>query len=84
MFGCSLYEIFPARAPAANSTALFDIQKQLSIEAGVGRSALLQAGFQAAALCCTLLVAIGSGLITGELRNIAIDTVPQNKTISRS
>ena len=62
---CSLYEIYPGRAPA-NVSDLALIQKHLpELEAGTGRSASVQAGYQMAALVTTLLFASVSGGITG-------------------
>ena len=55
------------RAPEENSTALFDIQANLSsVEAGEGWSSGRQAGMQAAALGTTIGMAIVGGIITGE------------------
>ena len=64
---CSLYQVFPLRAPmdSANSTALADIQEYLNVDAGLGRSAVEQGGYQMLALVVTLIVAIVSGMITG-------------------
>ena len=50
-----------------NTTELADIQAHLSgIEAGDGRSASLQAGYQLIALLVTLVIAIATGAITGK------------------
>ena len=57
----SLFEVFPARAPA-NSTILAD----------ESRSAGVQAAYQAAALGTTLLIAIVGGLVTGKVIVIII------------
>ena len=59
---CSLYLIFPARAPETitNNELLV-----LGIEPGEGRSAGTQAGFQLALLVSTLAISIIGGLITG-------------------
>ena len=63
----SLYQIFPARAPG-NGTDLMAIQGALAgVEAGEGRTAGVQAGFQMAALAVTLLIAIISGSLVGML-----------------
>ncbi|XP_074653098.1 ammonium transporter Rh type B-B-like [Tubulanus polymorphus] len=70
-YGNSLYEVFPARAPAVNSTALNDINKELGIEGGLNRSAGVQAGYQIAALAMTLGSSIGGGAITGLLAKIS-------------
>jgi hypothetical protein len=64
----SLYQTFPARAPAFNSSEIADIQKVFSlVEPGDARSAGSQGGFQALALAVTLVIAIVSGALTGEL-----------------
>ena len=65
---CSLYEIYPARAPSeGNSTALQQIQAALpEVSPGDGRSAGTQAGYQAAALALTLGFALVTGAITGQ------------------
>lgn len=63
-----MYEIFPVRAPAANTTALHDIQVVLpDIGAGIGRSAIGQTGYQVLALGVTVIIAIVGGSLTGNL-----------------
>jgi hypothetical protein len=62
----SLYKIYPARAPAMNSTAYQElIQHSPDISAGQGRSANIQCGIQVAALVITLAISIAGGLFTG-------------------
>lgn len=71
-WGETLYEIFPAVIPAANTTA-FDIYKanytgyDISMEPGMGRSSTVQGGFQMLALVVTLIIAIVGGALTGLL-----------------
>ncbi|KAK2179724.1 hypothetical protein NP493_476g04051 [Ridgeia piscesae] len=77
-YGYSLYQIFPARSPVVNSTALFAVQKHLSVDPGVGRTAVLQAGFQLTTLCCTLLVAVVSGIVTGKLMQLSLWDEPKD------
>lgn len=65
----SLYVVFPARAPEGNNAddcGLSLAERALDVECGDGRSAGEQAAYQLALLCCTLAIAIGGGLITGE------------------
>jgi len=78
----SLYEIFPARAPAFNTTELLAIQKFLpNVMAGEGRTGYQQAGMQAAALACTLGMAIVSGLITGLLLRFPFCDIPKGRAL---
>ncbi|KAI0242303.1 hypothetical protein LSAT2_014138 [Lamellibrachia satsuma] len=77
-YGYSLYQIFPARAPVANSSALLAVQKRLSVDAGVGRTAILQAGYQLTALCTTLLIAVVSGIVTGKLMELSVWDEPRD------
>ena len=67
----SLYVVFPARAPS-DSNDLTPSQLSLGIEAGEGRSAGTQAGYQLACLATTLALAIGGGLITGDLFRFSV------------
>ncbi|XP_064651473.1 ammonium transporter Rh type A-like isoform X2 [Lineus longissimus] len=71
-YGYSLYEIFPARAPAANTTQLLEIQKVLSINSGSGRSAGMQAANQVFALLLSLGFAIVGGILTGFIMKIPL------------
>lgn len=63
-YGDSLFLVFPARAPSSTAE-LTGTQMALGIEAGEGRSAGIQAGYQLACLATTLGLAIGGGLLTG-------------------
>ncbi len=65
----SLYVIFPARVPEANTTALTELQQSVpDLErGGDGRSAGLQAGYQFIALVVTFAIAIVSGSLTGSV-----------------
>lgn len=62
---CSLYVIFPERAPT-NESLLTNDDILLGVEAGSGRDAGMQAGFQLALLVTTLAVSILGGLLTGK------------------
>ncbi|XP_077985496.1 ammonium transporter Rh type A-like [Glandiceps talaboti] len=64
-YGYGLYEVFPARAPMANTTALAETVAEFTIDEGAGRSAGMQAGFQMAALVVSFVVAIVTGMLTG-------------------
>ena len=64
----SLYVVFPARAPEGanpNDCGLSRAEQALEVECGDGRMAGEQAGYQLALLCCTLVIAIVGGLVTG-------------------
>ncbi|KAI8515252.1 hypothetical protein Bbelb_078430 [Branchiostoma belcheri] len=81
-YGNSVYQIFPARAPIANSSELATIQAAFpAIEAGSGRSAGLQAGFQMAALIVTLLIALVTGALTGLLLRLPIWDHPEKDSL---
>lgn len=64
-YGLSLYQQFPARAPAENSSQTHDNPGLSLLIPGDGRSAGDQAGFQLLALGVTLVIAVAGGLITG-------------------
>lgn len=64
-YGNSLYEIFPARAPLANSTEFNQINANFTIQPGLGRSAAAQGGYQFLAMIVTLIVALITGALTG-------------------
>jgi ammonium transporter Rh len=64
-YGPSLYQQFPARAPAENSSHSHDNPGQSLFIPGDGRSAGDQAGYQLLALGVTLVIAVAGGLITG-------------------
>uniref|UniRef100_A0A1I8FIC8 Ammonium_transp domain-containing protein n=1 Tax=Macrostomum lignano TaxID=282301 RepID=A0A1I8FIC8_9PLAT len=75
----SLYQIFPARAPKmANGSFTFTLKDgEQAIADGEGRTAGMQAAYQAAAASMTLLCAIMGGLLTGfVLRLPFLDNVP--------
>ena len=65
---CSLYLVFPARAPQGNGVncSLTDAELSYGIECGDGRSPVSQAGYQLAFLLSTLIIAIGGGCIAGQ------------------
>jgi ammonium transporter Rh len=60
----NLYDFYPARAPIANTTEFYE-QKLIPSQAGAGRSAWEQAGWQLIALAITAGFAIVGGAITG-------------------
>lgn len=65
----TLYEIYPARAsPNMSATAEY-----IFLKPGLGRSALEQAGYQMLAVGVTLIFAVISGLITGNLISLKRD-----------
>ncbi|KAI1286004.1 N-alpha-acetyltransferase 50 [Halotydeus destructor] len=65
-YGSSLYEIFPARAPRANTTDLEEIILFTDrIKAGVNRTELYQAGYQGLALIASVISGIVGGLVAG-------------------
>ncbi|XP_064471208.1 ammonium transporter Rh type A-like [Ornithodoros turicata] len=67
-YNYSLYTLYPARAPTANSSELNVIRHYtLDVSAGLDRSASQQALYQLAALAATLVIAVGGGLATGLL-----------------
>ena len=61
----SLYLIFPERAPS-NASLLTVDEVLLGVEAGSGRHAGTQAGFQLALLVTTLVISVLGGLLTGK------------------
>jgi len=80
-YGNSLYEIFPARAPA-NGTELLEIQSSLSgVVAGLGRDGVSQGGYQAAALGITLIIALITGAVTGLLLKLDLWHMPRGKDV---
>ncbi|CAL4060028.1 unnamed protein product, partial [Meganyctiphanes norvegica] len=64
-YGYSLYSIFPLRAPHNGTEHLEEIQAVMNVQASEGRSALQQAGAQAAALLMCIVVPTVGGLVTG-------------------
>ncbi|XP_028414012.1 ammonium transporter Rh type A-like [Dendronephthya gigantea] len=62
----SLYKIYPARAPAMNTTEYAELTQHFpDINAGQGRSANIQCAIQVAALMITLAISTIGGLFTG-------------------
>lgn len=61
-YGPSLYEMFPARRPATNTSDFIGTKDE---DFGLGRSGMQQGGFQIVALVVTLCIAVVGGLITG-------------------
>ena len=62
----SLFSVFGARAPEANTTAYNElVQMGVQFTPGEGRTAKAQAGYQIAALGVTLCISLLGGLITG-------------------
>ena len=66
--------MFGARAPASNTTEYFKIVGMgITVEAGDGRTAKEQAGYQMAGLVVALAIALLGGFVTG-------NTTPYNLT----
>jgi len=62
----SLYTTFPAMAPKIRTSSLRKLQRahpEIGITAGFGRSVGVQAGFQLAAVLCSLSIAVLGGLV---------------------
>ncbi|KAG8239944.1 hypothetical protein J437_LFUL018094 [Ladona fulva] len=78
-YNYSLYMLFPARAPLANSTHFEEVSQDLSeVLPGLDRSAAGQAAYQLLALACTMLIALASGLIMGIVLKLPfLSHVPQ-------
>lgn len=73
VYHASVYTIFPAMAPVANSTQLKTLQEEHPhIHAGLDRTAGSQAWYQLGALLVTLIVAIVGGLLTGLLMRLPV------------
>lgn len=76
-YNYSLYTLYPARAPPANSSDLSQIRFfTMDVTGGEGRTASGQALFQLAALVHTIAIAIGGGLLTGLLLRLKIFDPP--------
>lgn len=62
-----MYTEFPAMAPPRNSQLFNDLFESMSssLKPGEGRTPLQQAGYQLAALACTMAISIVTGVITG-------------------
>ena len=62
----SLFNLWGARAPKINTTEYYDLVKMgVPFDAGDGRSAKAQAGYQIAGLAVALGIAIIGGIVTG-------------------
>jgi len=81
VYGNSLYQQYPARAPLANSSELSEIRSEfVDVEAGENRTAGGQALYQLGALGVTLAIAIVGGSLTGLiLRAPIFDNVPNDQ-----
>lgn len=64
---CSLYSIFTAMEPTMMNTTMTTNAMTANVTEVMGRSAMEQGGYQMAALCLTLAIAIVGGVITGNL-----------------
>jgi ammonium transporter Rh len=71
-YGPSLYQQFPARAPTANNSHIYDSSGLTFPISGDGRSAGEQAGYQLLAVGVTLVIAIAGGLITGFILRVPL------------
>ena len=72
-----LYTFYPSRLPVFNSTdyidqSLFNSTVEEYRKGGMGRSALVQGGYQMAAVTVTLSMAIVSGALTGLLMRLPL------------
>ncbi|OXA60151.1 Ammonium transporter Rh type B-B [Folsomia candida] len=78
VYGNSLYQQYPARAPVQNSSEFSEIVNEFAdVEPGEGRTAASQAIYQLATLGVTLAIAIVGGSLTGLiLRAPVFDNVP--------
>lgn len=82
-YGYSLYELFPARVPADNTSEYAVLSHNFTqhgygkLDPGYGRTAGGQAAFQAIALGVTIIVAIVGGVITGFILKLPIWDQPK-------
>lgn len=66
-FKSSLYNVFAARAPVANSTQFYMLKKlNVDFTPGDGRTAKRQALFQLAGLACSIGLGVFGGILSGE------------------
>ncbi|CAH1796620.1 unnamed protein product [Owenia fusiformis] len=72
----SLYKTFPARTPTNLTGLNLD---HLGIDPGYGRSAGTQGGYQMAALMCTLVIAVVSGILVGFILRLPIWNQPHGE-----
>lgn len=73
VYNYSLYDLYPARAPAANSKDLADINIYLMrVKPGLSRSAGHQAIFQVFAFASSLAIGAGGGVLTGLLLRLEV------------
>ena len=72
--GNRLYVFYPSRTPIANSTdyANFTLESTDFAKGGLGRTAVMQGGYQMAALALTLGMALIGGIITGYIMKLPI------------
>ncbi|EEC15610.1 ammonium transporter, putative [Ixodes scapularis] len=68
--GESLYLIYPARVPQANSTEFLAFNTSVAFQPGAGRSSGDQAVFQLWALLSTVTIAISGGIATGHFDDL--------------
>ncbi|XP_043196180.1 ammonium transporter Rh type A-like [Amphibalanus amphitrite] len=61
----SLYVLFPAMAPASNSSSWEQLPPEWGVAAGSGRSAAAQGGMQMLALVISLIIGVLGGALTG-------------------
>ncbi|KAF0299379.1 Ammonium transporter Rh type B [Amphibalanus amphitrite] len=62
----SLYVLFPAMAPASNSSSWEQLPPEWGVAAGTGRSAAAQGGMQMLALVISLIIGVLGGALTGQ------------------
>ena len=61
----SLYQFFPARAPSNGTAELLELQTRFDVDAGEGRTPIIQALCQLMVLTITVVGAVITGGITG-------------------
>ncbi|XP_071529222.1 ammonium transporter Rh type B-like isoform X3 [Panulirus ornatus] len=64
-YGHSVYQIYPAMAPRAETQDLSEVTSYLVVAAGLGRRPILQAAYQLAAVLATATIALLGGLLSG-------------------
>ena len=68
---CSMFTLWSARAPEKNSTEYLRLTNLgVTFDAGEGRSAKAQAGYQIAGLAVALAIAVLGGIVTGNSSSV--------------
>ncbi|XP_071529213.1 ammonium transporter Rh type B-like isoform X2 [Panulirus ornatus] len=71
-YGHSVYQIYPAMAPRAETQDLSEVTSYLVVAAGLGRRPILQAAYQLAAVLATATIALLGGLLSGLLLRLPL------------